>query len=184
MERRVDGEVLRDVMRHVPSPVTIVTIAAEDGIRGITIGSFASTSLRPPLISFNVSKEAQVYEALTREAHFAVHVLSDEQAHLSDHFATPDLSSEEQFDGIAYRIDPNGTPILFDALSVMYCHLHSVHDAGDHSIIVGRVEGIEDGADGSPLMYYDRTYRRVGEEVQPTTFEPVSDSPGRASGES
>lgn len=182
MERRVDGKILRDVMRHVPSPVTIVTIAADEGIRGITIGSFASTSLRPPLISFNVSKEATVYEAITTKPHFAVHVLSAEQAHLSDHFATPDLSSEEQFDGVAYRIDPNGTPVLLDTLSVMYCRLQAVHDAGDHSIVVARVEGIEEGGEGAPLLYYDRRYRSVGEEVQRTTFEPVGDT-SRRSGE-
>lgn len=180
MAQRVDGEGLRRMMRHVPSPVTVVTAAAADGPRGITIGSFASTSLRPPLISFNVSLDAQIYDALTTEGTFAVHVLSEDQAHLADHFATPDLSSEEQFEGIAYRTDAVGTPVLLDTLSVMFCDLQAVHAAGDHSIVVGRVEKIEDGAGGKPILYFDRTYRRIGDEVQPTLFEPVGSSSSRA----
>ena len=181
MGQRVDGEALRGVMRHVPSPVTIVTAAAADGPRGITIGSFASTSLRPPLISFNVSLDAQIYDALTTESHFAVHVLRDDQAPLADQFATPDLSSAEQFDGVTFRLDPNGTPILLETLAVMICRLDAVHRAGDHSIVVGMVERIEDGSEGKPLLYYDRTYRKVGKDEVPTTwFEPVGETPERA----
>lgn len=181
MAQRVDGEAFRGVMRHVPSPVTVVTAAAAGGPQGITIGSFASTSLRPPLISFNVSLEAQIYEALTTGSHFAVHVLSEDQAHLADHFATRELSSDEQFDAVAYRVDPEGTPILLDTLAVMYCRRDAVYAAGDHSIIVGLIERVEDGQGGEPLVYFDRTYRTVGDEVQPTWFDPIGDAPERAS---
>ncbi|SRR5690606_355961 len=180
MTQRVDGEALRMFMRQVPSPVVVVTAASSDGPRGITIGSFASTSLRPPLISFNVSLDAQIYEALTSGGHFAVHILRDDQAALADHFATRDLTSEEQFDGVAYRIDPDGTPILLDRLGVMVCRMESVHRAGDHSIVVGEVERIDEDLEGEPLIYFDRTYRQVGSEVSPAAFEPVSDQPERA----
>ncbi len=179
MEYRIDGDALRFVMRHVPSPVTIVTMAAEQDVRGITIGSFTSTSLHPPLVSFNVNREAGVYDALITCERFAVHVLSDQQAHLSDHFATPELSGEEQFQDVAYEIDMDGTPILSDALAVMLCVRHAVYDAGDHSIIVGRVVGLGDvNADELPLVYFDRAYRRVGREAQPTLFDPVVDESG------
>lgn len=175
MDRRVDGEVLRSVMRHVPSPVTVVTVGTPDEIRGITIGSFTSASLHPPLISFNVNREAQAYEALTTVDRFAVHVLSVDQAYLSDHFAEPDLTSEEQFDGVAYRVDPDGTPILLDTIAVIRCRRYAVYEAGDHSIVVGQVESVDDGEDGAPILYFDRTYRTVGDEVQPTFYEPVND---------
>lgn len=174
MQSRIDGEVLRHVMRQVPSPVTVVTVEGEGQIRGITIGSFTSTSLRPPLISFNLSRDAQAYDALVTAERFAVHVLSESQAHLADHFATPDLTSEEQFEAVPHQIDPDGTPILLDTLAVIHCERYAIHDAGDHSIVVGRVMMIKDSSDGAPLLYYDRTYRRVGQEVQPTTFEPAA----------
>lgn len=179
MQDRIDGEALRFVMRHVPSPVTIVTVGGEREKRGITIGSFTSTSLHPPLVSFNVSRDARVYDALTTADRFAVHVLSERQAHLSDHFATPDLSGEEQFRDVAYEIEPDGTPILSEALAVVLCDRHAVYDAGDHSIIVGQVVGVgEVDADGLPLVYFDRSYRRVGKEAQPTLFDPVVEEPG------
>lgn len=179
MQNRIDGEALRFVMRHVPSPVTIVTVAGEKDIRGITIGSFTSTSLHPPLVSFNISREAGVYDALIACERFAVHVLTELQSHLSDHFATPELSGEEQFRDVAFEIEEDGTPILSDALAVMLCARHTVYDAGDHSIIVGRVVGLGDvDADGLPLVYFDRAYRRIGKEAQPTLFDPVVDKPG------
>lgn len=173
MERGIDGVVLRDVMREVPSPVTVVTLGGPTEMRGITIGSFASTSLHPPLISFNVSRDAQIFDALVVSDRFAVHVLSDRQAHLADHFATPDQTSEQQFDDVAYRVDPLGTPVLLDVLAVLYCERYEVTEAGDHSIVVGRVTSVEIGEEGRPLLYYNRSYRHVGREVGPTTFDPV-----------
>lgn len=184
MQTRIDGEVLRHVMRQVPSPVTVVTVQGAGEFRGITIGSFTSTSLRPPLISFNLSRDAQTYEALVTAERFAVHLLSDAQAHLADHFATPDLTGEEQFEAVPYQVDALGTPILIDALAVIHCTRHAIYDAGDHSIVVGRVVRIEHASQGAPLLYFDRTYRRVGEEVQPTTFEPTSGEDRTRSGAS
>lgn len=176
MQSRIDGEALRFVMRHVPSPVTIVTVAGEKEMRGITIGSFTSTSLHPPLVSFNVSRDAGVYDALTTSERFAVHVLSDHQAHLSDHFATPELSGDEQFQDISFEVEADGTPILSGALAVMLCARHAVYDAGDHSIMVGRVIALGNvDAGGLPLVYFNRAYRRVGKEAQPTRFDPVVD---------
>jgi flavin reductase (DIM6/NTAB) family NADH-FMN oxidoreductase RutF len=173
MESRIDGEVLRSVMREVPSAVTVITVKGETEIRGITIGSFASTSLRPPLISFNVSRDAQIYDALIGAERFAVHLLSDEQAYLSDHFASSEMTGEEQFEGVPYLLDALGTPIILDTLAVMHCEQYAVYDAGDHSIVVGRVLKVDLGAHGDPMLYYNRTYRCVGREVQPTTFDPV-----------
>jgi flavin reductase (DIM6/NTAB) family NADH-FMN oxidoreductase RutF len=175
MQRRIEGEVLRKVMRCVPSPVTVVTVCGDNEIRGITIGSFASTSLRPPLISFNVNKDATIYTALIAADRFAVHVLTDQQAYLSDHFAKPDLPADEQFETVPYRIDPHGTPILLDTLAVISCERYAVHEAGDHSIVVGHVLDIEEQTGGSPLVYHDRTYRTLGRQVEPTLFEPIKD---------
>ena len=174
MHDRVEGEALRKVMRCVPSPVTVVTVCGNSEIRGITIGSFASTSLRPPLISFNVNHEATIFEDLVASETFAVHILNEHQSHLSDHFAKPDLSSEEQWDAIPYRLGPRGTPILLEAMVVIHCRRYAVHEAGDHSIVLGLVTDIQEG-EGAPLIYFDRSYRRVGEEVEPTFFEPVRD---------
>ena len=97
MDTPSHGEAFRSAMRRVPAVVTIVTAARGEEIRGITIGSFTSVALEPPLISFNVGKEARMHGVITTASHFAVHLISQQQTHLCEHFATPDLTSAEQF---------------------------------------------------------------------------------------
>ncbi len=174
MQRTVDGEALRRAMRQVPSPVTVVTAAGQGGARGITIGSFTSVSLDPPLISFNVAHDAQTHDLIVGAERFAVHLLSDEQAHLSNHFALPDVTGAEQFAAMPYRRDPYGTPILDDVLAVFHCTRYAVYPAGDHSLLVGEVVAIEEGMAGQPLLYFDRAYHTVGEEAKLTLLEPVN----------
>ncbi len=168
-------EGLRQAMRQVPSPVSVVT--ASDGrgeIRGITIGSFTSASLSPPLLSFNISREAGIYDLLARADRFALHVLHEGQAHLSDRFATPDMPGVEQFRGVDYRVDAQGLPLLADALATFLCARHAAYDAGDHAILLGRVTDIREAAAGKrPLVYFDRSYRRVGKAAQPASFDPA-----------
>lgn len=172
----VDGEALRLVMRRVPSPVTVVTAAVGEERRGITIGSFTSVSLEPPLVSFNVSRDAQMHAVITVADRFAVHLLSDRQDDLSNHFAVPDLSPHEQFGGIPHHLEPDGTPIVADVLAVLHCVPYAVYEAGDHSIVVGEVVRIDEGRDGSALLYYDRSYHTVGKAVTSNLFGPVNRS--------
>ena len=152
-------------MRRVPSPVTVVTAAGPDERRGMTVGSFTSVSLDPPLVSFNVALDAQMHDLIADAKHFAVHILSDQQAQLSNNFAVPDRTGEEQFAAIPHRLDANGTPILEDALAVFFCTRYATYPAGDHTLVVGQVLDIEAGLDGSPLVYFDRSYRHLGDKV-------------------
>lgn len=178
---RVDGDALRGVMRRLPSPVTVVTARGPSGARGITIGSFTSTSLDPPLICFNVEKEAQMHDVLASASRYAVHILGEDQAYLSDHFAIPDRTGEEQFASVAYHLGPHGMPILDGVLAVLHCAHYAAYEAGDHSIFVGEVVDIEEGASGGPLLYFNRAYRRVGSAVSPSVVPSVkrasSDAP-------
>lgn len=173
MPSSIDGEMLRSVMRHVPSPVTVVTAAAPDDARGITIGSFTSVSLDPALISFNVEKAAQMHALITQADRFAVHILREDQADLSNHFAIPDLPGTMQFQGVAHRRDTHGTPLLDGALAILHCRPHAFHDAGDHTLVLGEVLAIDQAEDGTPLVYFDRTYRSIGEAVEWSLFSPV-----------
>jgi 3-hydroxy-9,10-secoandrosta-1,3,5(10)-triene-9,17-dione monooxygenase reductase component len=169
-ERGVDGECLREVMRRVASPVTVVTTGVDGERRGATIGSFTSVSLHPPLISFNVMRGTGFHDVLRRATHFAVHLLRDDQAEAAEHFARPDLSEADLFEGVPLRRGtlPGGVPLLRDALGILHCRVWEVVPAGDHDLFLGEVLRL-DGApvDGghSPLLYYARSYRAVGREV-------------------
>ena len=170
-----EGEALRRVMRQMPSPVSVVTASDGNGeMRGITIGSFTSASLQPPLLSFNISRDAGMYDLLTRADRFALHVLHEGQAHLSDRFAIPDMTGAEQFDALEYTMDAHGAPMLAEAMVVFLCLRHAVYDAGDHSIVLGLVTDIREADAGRrPLVYFDRSYRRVGKAAQPASFDPI-----------
>jgi flavin reductase (DIM6/NTAB) family NADH-FMN oxidoreductase RutF len=173
MQEKLDGNMLRSAMRRVPSPVTVVTVAGADELRGITIGSFTSVSLEPSLICFNVAHDAQAHEVIIHAERFAVHILTDEQAYLSDHFAIPDRTGEEQFADLEYRLDQHGTPLLNDALTIFHCKHFATHPAGDHTLLLGEVTAIQEYRAGEPLIYYDRTYRSIGELAKVSALSPV-----------
>ena len=165
-EGGVDGDMLRAVMRRVASPVTVVTTIAGDEIRGATIGSFTSVSLDPPLVSFNVQKDSTFYATLSRAEAFAIHLLTDVQADLANHFAIPDLTSEEQFAPVPHTLSSLGQPpVLRDTFGVLFCQRFAVHDAGDHALFIGRVVHVLESEAAGPLLYYARSYRTVGTEV-------------------
>ena len=153
-------------MRRVPSSVAVVTAAGPDEMRGMTIGSFTSVSLDPPLISFNVALDAQMHDLIVEAEHFIIHLLSDEQADLSNNFAIPDRSGREQFADIAYSRDAHGVPVLEEALVIFFCAHYATHPAGDHALLVGEVLDIKAKDDGRPLVYYDRSYRSLSDSVK------------------
>lgn len=164
-EGGVHGDMLRAVMRRVASPVTVVTAAAGEP-RGATIGSFTSASLEPPLISFNVQKDSGLHETLLAADTFAVHLLGAEQADLAEQFAMPDLTSEVQFRDVPHAwAGAEAPPVLHGVFGVLHCRRWARYDAGDHSLFLGEVLRVSEGEATGPLLYYDRSYRAVGEEV-------------------
>jgi len=152
-------------MRRVPAAVTVVTAFDGKEMRGMTVGSFTSVSLEPLLVSFNVGKAASMYGVLMGADRFYVHLLSEEQSELSNLFARSDLTGEEQFARAAHFVAPDGAPILADTLAFLRCEKIVVYDAGDHCLMIGRVEEITQQNEGLPLIYFDRSYRSIGDEA-------------------
>jgi flavin reductase (DIM6/NTAB) family NADH-FMN oxidoreductase RutF len=152
------GEALRTVMRRLPAPVTVVTTASGTQRRGITIGSFTSTSIEPALVSFNVSRESPMLDLLAQSGHFVVHFLSEHQRALSDKFAVPNLTGDEQFEGVTFSVATDGLPLLTDVIARLRCSVQAMHDAGDHMIIIGLVHDTTELSSDLPLLYYDRRY--------------------------
>lgn len=165
-EGGVHGDMLRAVMRRVVSPVTVVTAAAGGEPWGATIGSFTSASLVPPLVSFNVLKDSSLHAALLAADAFAVHLLGEGQADLAEQFALPELTSEAQFRGVAHSYAGGDVPpLLHDVFGALHCRRWAVYDAGDHSLFLGEVLRVSEGEAAGPLLYYNRSYRAVGDEV-------------------
>ncbi|NND72036.1 MAG: flavin reductase family protein [Rhodothermales bacterium] len=161
----IDGQKLRAGMRAVPTAVTVVTTASNGRTRGATIGSFASVSLEPPLVCFNISRDAQLHEVLMDATRLVIHVLRDDQIELSNFFANKDRSSEEQLAQTPHAFDEHGVPILKDALAVFSCNLVSMSETGDSSLVVAHVDAVYSNEDGDPLVFYNRGYCRVGDRL-------------------
>lgn len=145
---------LREVMRTFPQGVVVVTAMGKEGPRGITVSSFISLSLTPPRVLISIATESKAHDAIDR-GRFSVSVLAEDQGALSDHFARPNLTSEEQFQGIAFEGEP---PKLSGCLSYLECRVVKRVAASDHTLFVGEVEGATLGREGKPLIFFSRQY--------------------------
>ena len=155
----------KDAMSCVPTAVTVVTAADVDDLWGITIGSFTSVSLEPLLVSFNVACSSRMHDRIVGARRFAVHLLSAEQAQLSSIFADPDRLGKDQFAQVTYALDDDGIPILGGAIVVFKCASHNMLPAGDHTLIVAKVDSVMIAGKDSPLVYVDRGYRTLGDGI-------------------
>jgi len=149
---------LRRTLGKFATGITVVTCPGTDGTpRGITVNSFTSVSLEPPLVLWNIGKRSSSLNAYLSAKHYAIHVLGSEQEYLAQHFARRDHKS---FDAIEHTISDDGVPILPNVLARLDCETYQIHEAGDHHIIIGRVIDHEARA-GQPVLYFDGGYTRL-----------------------
>jgi flavin reductase (DIM6/NTAB) family NADH-FMN oxidoreductase RutF len=138
----------RNALGSFTTGVTVVTAMTSDGPIGMTVNSFASVSLDPPLVLWSPAKSSSRYGAFTGACHFAIHVLGADQDHLSAAFTR----GGSGFDGIEVRFNEEGVPVLPGTLARFECAEQAQHDAGDHTIIIGRVLRVAH-RQGEPLCF-------------------------------
>ena len=153
----IDEYRFRQALGHFASGVTVVTAAHDGHLYGMTVSSFASLSLKPPLILICVENTLTTRTAIGESGQFAVNILEKRQEHLSRRFATRD---NDKFVGVAWHSSRFGLPVLEGALAVIECQLRDTFPGGDHTIFVGEVMDAEIGQ-GSPLLYYRRGYHEL-----------------------
>lgn len=159
----ISSEDFRDVLRHFPSGVTIVTVRSGESRHGLTVSAFASVSPDPPLVLIMVDHRHRAYELLQKEgASFAVNILAHDQVELSNRFAW--VKDEDRFAVGDWTTAATGAPVLSSALAWMDCSIYSRSKAGSHTIYVGAVEASKvERADEMPLAYWNRGYRKLQE---------------------
>lgn len=163
------AEGLRRAMQNFASSVAVVTTAAAGRRRGMTVGSLTSLSMEPPLISFNVERDSQTREVLADADRFAAHLLGEGEAEVSDVFARPDRAGPQQLARVEHRVDDHGVPVLAAGWAVLHCGIRGRVPAGDHELVIGRVEDVELRRRAAPLLYHRRTYRRPGARARRET---------------
>ncbi len=155
----IDQATFRYVLGQFASGVTVVTTATGEVYHGITVSSFCSLSLDPPLVLVCIDKRVRSHDALVQAGVFAVNILAQENEHLSRHFAS---RSEDKFSNVPYHLGETGTPLLDGVLATLECRLHAQLPGGDHTIFVGEVISTTTRDDTDPLLYYRGGYRQFG----------------------
>ena len=170
----VDPEMLRAVMRHWPTGVAILTSRHGAQSHGMTVNSFTSISLEPPLVLACVERSVRTHGLIEQSGVMAISFLRDGQDWISDRFAGRDTEKKDRFEGLRTYTAVTGAPILADNLGHLDCVVIGAHAAGDHTIFVAEVvsaavgsawataggDGHEHGGLG-PLLYFDRGYHRL-----------------------
>ncbi|MES2503842.1 MAG: flavin reductase family protein [Myxococcota bacterium] len=151
----------REVMSHWPSGVAIVTSGMNGSFHGMTVSSFTSVSLHPPMVSICVDKRAQMCNILKASQKFAVNLLQHSQKDLAASFADHRLSMVQRFEQAEFSADLAGNPILAGALAWLDCRISGMHDTGDHVIYLGEVLRASVSGAGEPLIYYRRGWHRI-----------------------
>jgi flavin reductase (DIM6/NTAB) family NADH-FMN oxidoreductase RutF len=153
---RFDRRDYRKALGQFATGVTVVTARACDGRKvGVTVNSFSSVSLDPPLILWSISRQTPSFTDFSNATHFAVNVLESRQHHLSRQFSTP---VPDKFAGVEFGEGTGGVPLLHGAIAQFVCRKVRQYDGGDHVILVGEVEHYKYN-EGEPLVFHSGRYR-------------------------
>ena len=154
----LDAREIRNVMGHFATGVTVITTKDRTGKPfGLTVNSFTSLSLNPPLVVVCVDKTVDCYSCFDETKVFAVNVLSEDQEELSRRFATKGI---EKFAGIQWRMGEHGSPLLDGVIGTIECKVTRSYEGGDHTIFLGEILSATAKGD-RPLIFFKGKYHRL-----------------------
>ena len=150
----------REALGHYASGITVITSQLEGEPIGFTCQSFYSVSTSPPLVSFSVMASSASYPKIRQAGRFAVNILSDEQAGISNQFAR---KGTDKWHAVEWQQSPLGNPIIAGSLHWLECEIHAEHAAGDHLIVIGEVKALSLQATPvtQPLLYFKGQYCNI-----------------------
>jgi flavin reductase (DIM6/NTAB) family NADH-FMN oxidoreductase RutF len=149
----------RHALGQFPSGVTIVTGRDELGPVGLTVQSFCSLSLDPPLVLLCPSLTSTSWPRISAEGKLCVNILADHQSEVCRQLSRP---GPGKFDGVRYAPSPRfGLPVVDGAVGWLECVVNSVSDGGDHLVVTARVVTLSEPTDASPLMFWRGQFTRL-----------------------
>ena len=152
-----DSRGFRNALGSFPTGIVVVTASEGRGLRGITVNSFTSVSLDPPLILWCIAKSSRRYDLFTNATEFTVSVLSEDERAASEAIAK---AGEGNLDGVALEDCTTGPAAIAGAVAVFECTREALYDGGDHMIIVGRVQSFRQRG-GAPLTFLRGQYGKI-----------------------
>jgi len=152
----IDQRELRNTLGTFATGITVVTTKSKEGANiGVTINSFASVSLDPPMVLFSLKKDSPLADIFLKADTFNINILSAEQENASNLFAGP---GEDKFNKVEWKEGQNGSPLLMNNLGALECTRLSTHEGGDHTIFMGEVTQHENNSEAKPLLYFKGAY--------------------------
>ncbi|MEM9375936.1 MAG: flavin reductase family protein [Pseudomonadota bacterium] len=157
-----DLRTFRETLGLFVTGVTIITARDDRGQPvGITANSFNSVSLDPPLILWSVGLNAKSLSAFSTAAAFAVHILREDQAALSQRFAASGIN---KFSGLNTQSGLKGVPLLPDCAARLECLPYAKYPAGDHILFIAEVQRLASDPDAMPLVYHGGRYAELADK--------------------
>ncbi|MGO9258791.1 MAG: flavin reductase family protein [Bryobacteraceae bacterium] len=155
------SEEFRRACGRFATGVTIASVMDLAGTpHGLTVSSFASVSLDPPLVLICLGHEVTMIESFRAATHFGISVLTEAQRDLSERFAR---KGHDRFTGVKWHRGRSGVPLLDGVLAAIECQVHQRFTSGDHDILVGQMLRAH-VTEGTPLIHFASRYRRLGGE--------------------
>lgn len=149
----------RDVLGCFATGVAIVTTNYQGKMLGMTVNSFTSVSLDPPLVLWCLSKESSSCGAFSSARYHNIHVLEESQEGLSSKFASS--IEQNKFNGADWLLDEREVPLIQNCKTVMHCEFEKSYDGGDHLILVAQVIDIAVIKNEKPLIFSQGKYKKL-----------------------
>ncbi len=157
-----DLDTMKQVNRQFITGVTVVTTMDDEKPRGLAVNAFSSVSLDPPTVMVAVQRTSSTHDCLFRATHLAINILSTDQLDVVGVFAT---KADDKFAGLDWEpAQVTGSPVIKGTLAHLDCTIQTVHESGDHFVVIGRVlelvtDPSMDEAEADPLLFYRGKYR-------------------------
>ena len=158
---QLDKGSFRHAMSHFASGVTIMTTTVAGRMHGMTVSAFASQSLDPLLILVSVERSTTMHRLVIESRAFAINILGEQGEGTARFFADNARLDGPEFQEGAYHLGVTGSPLLEEATAYLEATLEATLEAGDHTIMVGRVVALNVVRDAAPLIYYRSGYRSL-----------------------
>ena len=157
----LDPEQLRHAMRAWTTGVTIVTALYDGQQYGMTVNSFTSISLDPPLVSLALKKLTHTHELIEKSGEFSVTILASDQKDLSDRFAGKHPEIKNRFEGVATETLAINAPLIKGGIAYFNCRVVNSIPLGENTLFVAEVIAAQGEGTGKPLIYHNRVYWKL-----------------------
>jgi flavin reductase (DIM6/NTAB) family NADH-FMN oxidoreductase RutF len=156
----ISGEVLKQVMRHWPSGIAVVSSVYQGVFHGLTANSFTSVSISPPIVSVTINNHTRSYQMITDAGVFGITFLSEAQADISERFAGR-TAETNRFSGLDIFTLTSGVPLIYGGLAHLDCRVVYCYGMPDSALFLGEVVSAQITDTLKPLVYYNREYHKL-----------------------